>query len=86
MSTYRTVTVEAKISSNNINVSPKLSGGNDIRASAKMVNENRTVSTLDYDLLDHKPQIENVELMGNKSFDDLGLTNISNMEIEFIIR
>lgn len=85
MSSYRTVTVKAKIIGDKINASPKLSG-NEIRASANLTNETRTISTLDYELLNHKPQIENVELMGNKSFDDLGLTNISNMEIEFIIR
>lgn len=85
MSSYRIVTVKAKIIGDKINVSPKLSG-NEIRASANLTNETRTISTLDYELLNHKPQIENVELMGNKSFDDLGLTNISNMEIEFIIR
>ena len=34
-----------------------------------------------YEKLRNKPQIENVELMGNKSFEDLGMTEISNLEI-----
>ena len=31
-------------------------------------------SSLDYERLRNKPQIESVELIGNKSFDELGLT------------
>lgn len=34
-----------------------------------------------YDKLRNKPQIESVELIGNKSFEDLGITEISNIEI-----
>ena len=34
-----------------------------------------------YEKLRNKPQIENVELIGNKSFEDLGMTEISNLEI-----
>lgn len=30
-------------------------------------------SSLDYEKLRNKPQIESVELLGNKSFDELGL-------------
>ncbi len=30
-------------------------------------------SSLDYERLRNKPQIESVELLGNKSFDELGL-------------
>lgn len=38
----------------------------------------------DYDLLENKPKIENVELNGNKSFQDLGLNALENLEIESI--
>lgn len=31
----------------------------------------------DYNLLDNKPQIESVELVGNKTFEELGLDAIS---------
>lgn len=34
-----------------------------------------------YEKLRNKPQIENIELIGNKSFEDLGMTEISNLEI-----
>lgn len=39
----------------------------------------------DYELLFNKPQIETVELIGNKSFDDLGLSKISVNEINSIL-
>lgn len=84
MSTYRTVTVTPTLSSNKLSVTPEISGNN-IRASAKMVNQVQVTNTSDYQLLKNKPQIESVELTGNKSFNDLGLTNISNMRIEQII-
>ena len=34
-----------------------------------------------YNELSNKPSIEQVELIGNKSFSDLGLETMSNMEI-----
>lgn len=37
--------------------------------------------TTDYNELDNKPQINSVELIGNKSFEDLGMSALSNMEI-----
>lgn len=39
----------------------------------------------DYSTLENKPKIESVELTGNKSFDDLGLSNISNMRLEELL-
>ena len=84
MSTYRTVTVTPTLSSKNVSVTPEISGNN-IGASASMVNKVQVNNTSDYRLLKNKPQIEDVELIGNKSFNDLGLTNISNMRIEEII-
>lgn len=41
--------------------------------------------TTDYNDLNNKPQINSVELMGNKSFDDLGMSALSNMEIYNIL-
>jgi hypothetical protein len=84
MSTYRTVTVTPTLSGNKISVTPAISK-NQIGATAKMANEVQVTNTSDYQLLKNKPQIESVELIGNKSFNDLGLTNISNMRIEQII-
>lgn len=42
--------------------------------------------TKDYNELDNKPQINSVELINNKSFDDLGLKRITNSQIEEIMR
>lgn len=37
-----------------------------------------------YDKLTNKPQINSVELIGNKSLDDLGVLALTNMEIQEI--
>lgn len=85
MSLYKTVTVTPTLSSNEIEVSPQLST-NEIQASANVVNKVEVTNTSNYQLLTNKPQIESVELNGNKSFNDLGLSNISNIRIEQIIK
>lgn len=85
MSTYRTVTVTPTLSGNKISVSPEISD-NEIQAAANMVNKVQVNSTSDYRLLSNKPQIENVELNGNKTFDDLGLSSITNLRLEQILK
>ena len=35
----------------------------------------------DYEELENKPQINEVTLIGNKSFDDLGLSALTSLEI-----
>ena len=48
---------------------------------------NPTVFTVkSYGDLDDKPQINDVTLIGNKSFDDLGLPALTNTEIDEIVR
>lgn len=42
-------------------------------------------SPTSYNQLDDKPKINDVELSGNKSFEDLGAESLSNLEIEAII-
>lgn len=84
MSAYRTVTVTPTLSVNKVQVSPAVSDNN-IEASAKMVNQVQVNSTSNYELLQNKPQIESVELRGNKSFNDLGLSNISNKRLEQLL-
>lgn len=37
--------------------------------------------TKDYEELKNKPQIESVELVGNKTFEELGLESIDNEEL-----
>lgn len=41
--------------------------------------------TKDYNKLNNKPQINDVELIGNKSFEDLGAESLTNIDIENII-
>lgn len=84
MSVYRKVSVTATLSSNKISVSPTMSA-NQIEAPARMVNKIQVNNTSDYNLLSNKPQIESVELLGNKTFNDLGLSNISNMRLEQLL-
>ena len=36
----------------------------------------------DYNLLKNKPQIEGIELQANKTFEDLGLVEVSNIELK----
>lgn len=40
----------------------------------------------DYNDLYNKPQINEVELIGNKTFDDLGMSAMSNLDIWEIIK
>lgn len=50
--------------------------------------ENIEVSggTNDYEKLKNKPQINGVELLKNKSFDDLGMSSITNQELEDLLK
>ena len=40
------------------------------------------LNNIDYELLGNLPQIEGVELIGNKTFEDLGLTALTAAEVE----
>lgn len=42
-------------------------------------------SVTSYEQLDDLPQINDVTLIGNKSFEDLGAESLTNLEIEAII-
>lgn len=42
--------------------------------------------TNDYEKLTNKPRINEVELEGNKSFEELGISPLTNMEILDIIK
>lgn len=53
--------------------------------SFKAVFDETGFGTNDYNKLINKPQIEAVTLRGNKSFEDLGLSVMSNMDIENLI-
>ncbi len=83
MSVYRTITVGAQLSGNNITANAQLSGN--VTASATMANRIEVNNVSDYNLLNNRPQINSVTLEGDKSFDDLGLEGISNLELENIL-
>lgn len=57
---------------------------NDISATLRL-GECIVDGTDDYNVLRNKPSIENVVLVGNKTFPDLGLNNLTNMEIEHLL-
>lgn len=46
----------------------------------------KTEATSDYRKLINKPKIEGVELIGNKTFDDLGMSTITNFELEKLLK
>lgn len=43
--------------------------------------ESLKVVTSEYNILENKPSIENIELIGNKTFEELGVTSIERHEI-----
>ena len=45
-----------------------------------------TGGTNDYEKLKNKPSINGVELIKNKSFDDLGMSIITNQELEDMLK
>lgn len=53
-----------------------------------IVNINNTIegmsNTVDYNLLENKPKIESHVLTGDQTFEDLGMSAISNSSIDFI--
>lgn len=84
MSIYRTLTVNAQLSDGQIGVSANV-GGN-INTSAQMINKVDVNTVSNYNLLANKPLINSVMLQGDKSFKDLGLEGISNLELEEILK
>ena len=83
MSIYKTVTVNAQLTSDPISTVEKLSGN--LTAQAEVINRVNVNTVSDYNLLDNKPQINSVELIGNRSLPEIGVDTISNMELEYIL-
>jgi len=78
-------TVSAKIAE--VKESVKVSvnnGGATVKSSG--AKEVLQVVTNDYEVLKNKPQINDVTLSGNKSFEDLGLESITNSELEDMLK
>lgn len=56
-----------------------------IEIEVEEVMESVSGGTKDYEKLENKPSINSVELVGNKTFEELGITPLSNIEIMNII-
>ena len=65
------IVVPLSVSSNEQNVSIGVEGG--------------TVHSSDYNVLSNRPKIEDVTLEGDKSFEDLGLSSLTNTELEAML-
>lgn len=52
----------------------------------KLKNDVVGTGTSNYEELKNKPKINEIELIGNKSFEDLGLIPMSNTEIENLFK
>lgn len=85
MSMYKTVEVKARINNNVLNVSSDMSDST-ILASGNTVTKVSTQPIYDYEPLTSKPSIEEVTLSGNKTFRELGLRRMTNLEIEAILQ
>lgn len=73
MSIYKTITVDASLSKN-------------LSASADLVTPVEHIWVKDYNELSNKPQINTVELIGNKSLPEIGVDSISNSDIEDLLK
>lgn len=49
------------------------------------IDEMFAITTVDYDALKNKPQINDVELIGNISLEALGIVILTNEEIDAIV-
>lgn len=69
--------------SSDINIESDLSGS--LRTNLKMIGKlsvaNSGGGTYNYDYLINKPKINNVELVQNKSFENLGIHEVTNTEL-----
>lgn len=50
------------------------------------IKEGGSGGTSNYEVLSNKPRINDVELRGNKTFDELGMIECSNQDIEDIFK
>lgn len=49
------------------------------------IDEMFAITTVDYDALKNKPQINDVELIGNLSLEAIGIVILTNEEIDAIV-
>lgn len=82
---YKIIPVKASLTNNKIDTIVSLAD-NMVDTSADMVTTIRHSAVADYLMLINKPQINSVELVGNKELPEIGVDNISNMELEQILQ
>lgn len=59
-------------------IKAKLESSNPINAKIS----NASSGTTNYEMLSNKPSINEITLIGNKSFEDLGVNTMTNLEIK----
>ena len=84
MSIYRSITVNASLTPLEIGASSAVNGNLD--ASAEIATEIEHSLVQNYNTLENKPQINSVELIGNKELGEIGVDTISNIELEKILQ
>lgn len=83
MDRYRIVEVDADLIGGQIEVDESTSGN--IETTADIGTQIRVNNVSDYNLLGNKPLINGVTLQNDKTFEDLGLQGISNIELENLL-
>lgn len=85
MSMYRTVTVRANLQNEPTKANASFSD-NIVREKNAKTNVVNRSGDRDYNRLYNQPSIEEVTLIGNKTFRELGLRSATNLEIETILQ
>jgi len=81
MTEYKIIPVQASLVPNQISVSA-VQTTRKINALAKVSTEIKHTTTADYNVLYNKPQINEVELIGNKSLIEIGIDILTNSDLE----
>lgn len=76
------ITIPMRIANEGI-VVPMSVGSNEQNVSIGV--EGVIVHSSDYNVLSNRPKIEDVTLEGDKSFEDLGLSSLTNTELEAML-
>lgn len=81
---YKEITPQSSVEESNIDAKAELNG--DLRFGAEFVTPSAPSGTNDYEKLINKPKINTVVLIGDKSFEELGLNRLTNTEIENLLK
>lgn len=84
MSIYKTISVNASLTPLEIGASSAVSGN--LSAEAALATNVEHSLVMNYNTLQNKPQVNSVELVGNKTLPEIGVDTISNIELENILQ